>query len=104
MPDREAARHDWLDIGMVDIFDVSESDAAQLWSLDLIKERVHWKQLYKYRFHIDIDGNANSYAGLFLKLLSGGVVLKVASPNHYTRGISSAETLEKFRPGPIRSK
>lgn len=81
----KAARHDWLDIGMVDIFDVSESDAAQLRSLDLIKERVHWKQLYKYRFHIDIDGNANSYAGLFLKLLSGGVVLKVASPNHYTQ-------------------
>jgi len=81
----KAARHDWLDIGLVDTVDISESDAAQLRSLDLIKERVHWTQLHKYCFHIDIDGNANSYAGLFRKLLSGGVVLKVASPDHCTQ-------------------
>lgn len=81
----KAARDNWLDIGLVDTADVSESDAAQLRSLNLIKERVHWTQLHKYCFHVDIDGNANSYAGLFRKLLSGGLVLKVASPDHCTQ-------------------
>lgn len=76
---------DTFDVGIVDVFDVSESDAAQLRAMGLIKERVPWKQLNRYRFHIDIDGHANSWAGLFRKLLSGGVVLKVASPNQYAQ-------------------
>lgn len=38
------------------------------------------KELSSYRFHIDIDGHGPSY-GLFLKLLSGGLVLKVQSPD-----------------------
>lgn len=81
----KAAANDWFDVGIVEVFDVSETDADQLRTMDLIKDRVRWKQFNKYRFHIDIDGHANSYAGLFLKLLSGGLVLKVASPNHYTQ-------------------
>jgi hypothetical protein len=36
-----------------------------------------------YRYHIDIDGNTNSWPGLFIKLLSGGAVLKVASLRGY---------------------
>ena len=32
-----------------------------------------------YRIQIDIDGNSNAWSGLFLKLLSGSPVIKVAS-------------------------
>ena len=72
-----------FDVGLVDIFDVSEADAAALRARDILKDRVRRKELHRFRYHIDIDGHANSWAGLFLKLLSGGVVLKVASPNNY---------------------
>lgn len=76
----KAVKADWLDIGLVELFDISEADAALLIAHGLTKERVPWKKLNQYRFHVDIDGHANSYAGLFRKLLSGGLVLKVASP------------------------
>ncbi len=33
----------------------------------------------RWRYQIDIDGNSNAWEGLFIKLLSGSVVLKVAS-------------------------
>jgi hypothetical protein len=37
----------------------------------------------KYRYQIDIDGNSNSWPGLFQKLLTGSPVLKVASPRGF---------------------
>lgn len=36
-------------------------------------------QILRYRYQMDIDGNSNAWAGLFLKLLSGSPVLKAAS-------------------------
>ena len=36
-----------------------------------------------YKFQIDIDGNTNSWPGLFQKLLTGSAILKVASPYGY---------------------
>ncbi len=80
-----AAAREWFDVGMVEVFDVREADAARLRAADLIRDRVPWKQLRSYRYHVDIDGNANSFAGLFLKLLSGSLVMKVASPNRYAQ-------------------
>jgi hypothetical protein len=79
----KATPNEWFDVGMVDIFDVSDSNADHLRAMKLIKDRVSWKELNTFRYHIDIDGNANSFAGLFMKLLSGGLVLKVASPDGY---------------------
>ncbi len=70
-------------VALVDTFGLSSSHTDQLLAAGLMKSRVPWKQLNRYRFHIDIDGHANSYAGLFRKLLSGGLVLKVASPECY---------------------
>ena len=81
----KAAPNSTFDAGIVDVFDVSDSDAEQLRSMGVIKSRVSWKELSKYRYHIDIDGHANSFAGLFRKLLSGGLVLKVASPSGYAQ-------------------
>jgi hypothetical protein len=37
----------------------------------------------KYKYTIDIDGNSNSWPGLFNKLCAGGAVLKVASPQGF---------------------
>jgi hypothetical protein len=36
-------------------------------------------QILRYRYQIDIDGNSSAWASLFLKLLTGSPVLKVAS-------------------------
>ncbi len=71
---------DWGDIGLAALFHISEADADELRRRQLVKDKVSWKELSNYRFHVDIDGHAASFAGLFLKLLSGGLVLKVQSP------------------------
>ncbi|MEP6956335.1 MAG: glycosyl transferase family 90 [Chthoniobacterales bacterium] len=71
---------EWGDIGLAEIFHVSEADAKELRRRELVKQKVKWRELNNYRFHIDIDGHASSYSGLFRKLLSGGLVLKVQSP------------------------
>jgi hypothetical protein len=36
----------------------------------------------RYKYQVDIDGNTNSWPGLFQKLLTGSPVLKVQSPGH----------------------
>lgn len=74
---------DWGDIGLAALFHISDQDADELRRQQLIKEKVRWKELSNYRFHIDIDGHASAYSGLFRKLLSGGLVLKVASPDSF---------------------
>lgn len=71
---------EWGDIGLAALFHVSEANANELRRRQLVKEKVKWRELNNYRFHIDIDGHASSYSGLFRKLLSGGLVLKVQSP------------------------
>lgn len=45
----------------------------------LVRDYVPIHDLDLYRVHVDIDGNSNSWPGLFAKLLSGSPVLKVAS-------------------------
>ena len=70
----------WGDIGFAALFHISDGDAETLRRRRLLKARVPWKTLSRYRFLIDIDGHASSYSGLFRKLLAGGLVLKVQSP------------------------
>lgn len=41
--------------------------------------RAPQHDILKYRYQIDIDGNASAWSSLFLKLLSGSTVLKVDS-------------------------
>jgi hypothetical protein len=84
---------EWGDIGFTSLFHISDEDAERLRRRQLVKEKVSWKTWDRYRFHIDIDGHASSYSGLFRKLLSGGLVLKVQSPEgsrqwYYDRLIS----------------
>lgn len=71
---------EWGDIGLAALFHISEANANELRDRQLVKEKVRWQELGNYRFQIDIDGHASSFSGLFRKLLSGGLVLKVQSP------------------------
>ena len=50
---------------------------------DLMRSFVKPAEFSSYRFHIDIDGNSNSWPGFFSKLLSGGAVFKVNSLGDY---------------------
>ncbi|HEY8161248.1 MAG TPA: glycosyl transferase family 90 [Methylocystis sp.] len=70
------------------IFDVGISNIAQIFdplceaelrSEGLMKEFSPPQELQLYKYHIDIDGNVNTFAGLYFKLLSGSPVLKIES-------------------------
>ncbi|WP_267895632.1 glycosyl transferase family 90 [Polynucleobacter acidiphobus] len=41
------------------------------------------KLINTFKYLIDVDGNSNAWSSLFLKLLSGSVVLKVESEDGY---------------------
>jgi hypothetical protein len=58
----------------------SDSELEQLKDMDLFSDFIPPERLSDWMFHVDIDGNTNSWPGLFQKLLSGGLVLKVDSP------------------------
>jgi hypothetical protein len=48
--------------------------------LGIYKEsREPQEKVLAYKYQIDVDGNSNAWAGLFIKLLSESVVLKVES-------------------------
>jgi hypothetical protein len=72
-----------------DLFDIGLSGIAQIWDEDelfeieqagLMRPAVSQLAFGHYRHTIDIDGNSNSWPGLFTKLLLGNTVLKVDSP------------------------
>ena len=54
-----------------------------LFSSGLLGESKPWQVHGGNRFNIDIDGNSASWQGLFMKLLAGGVVLKVNSAHGF---------------------
>ena len=47
---------------------------------NLLDSYIPTVEFLKYKYVIDIDGNSNSWPGLFTKLLTGSCVLKVESP------------------------
>lgn len=72
-----------FDIGLSSIVQLSEQDAVQIKDLGYLKQFVPIKLANSYRYLIDVDGNTNAWSALFQKLLSGSVVLKVASENNF---------------------
>lgn len=67
-----------------ELFDVGIARASPAFEeAGLGKPFVPDVAMLEYRYHVDIDGNTNSWPGLFLKLLTGAPVLKVASPGGY---------------------
>jgi hypothetical protein len=60
-----------------------DSDRGQIEAAGLVRGPVPEEEFLKYKYQIDIDGNSNSWPGLFQRLLTGSPVLKVASPHGY---------------------
>jgi hypothetical protein len=60
-----------------------EQVEAELRAAGYLKEFVPPTNFSQYKYQIDIDGNTNSWPGLFQKLLTGATVLKVESPGLY---------------------
>jgi lipoprotein signal peptidase len=74
-----ASRPDLFDIGVTSIIGGLESNTDDIRERGYVKDYIPDNDYQQYRFHIDIDGNSNSWPGLFTKLLTGSPVLKVAS-------------------------
>ncbi len=72
-----------LDAGLSHVSQLGHEAEAEIRARGLIRARVSETLFNQYRFHIDIDGNTNSWPGLFIKLLSGSPVLKIASPHGF---------------------
>ncbi|MEA1832409.1 glycosyl transferase family 90 [Methylobacterium durans] len=74
---------EYLDIYLSDIVQRSDDDAEAIRQENIIGQFVSAADFQKYKYHIDIDGNTNSWPGLFIKLLTGSTVLKVESEHGY---------------------
>jgi len=70
---------DLLDAGISVIAQVLDPVAqAELRESGLMRPYLSAAEFNRYKYQIDIDGNSNSWPGLFMKLLTGSPVLKVA--------------------------
>ena len=73
-----------LDAGITAVVQAqTPEDAERLTQSGLCKGHVSMPAHSNYKYQIDIDGNTNSWPGLFQKLLTGSPVLKVRSPKLY---------------------
>lgn len=72
-----------FDVGLSGIVQLSKQDAVEIEHLGYLKQFVPIKVSNSYKYLIDVDGNSNAWSALFQKLLSGSVVLKVASQNNF---------------------
>jgi hypothetical protein len=73
-----------IDAGITQIVQVYDPvEADKLRQSGLVCPRMPADQIIRYKYQIDIDGNTNSWPGLFTKLLTGNPVLKVASPRGF---------------------
>jgi hypothetical protein len=72
---------DIIDAGITGIAQMPNVQAEEeIRSSGLMADFISVKGFNNFRYQIDIDGNSNSWPGLFQKLLTGSPVLKVASP------------------------
>jgi hypothetical protein len=75
------SRPDLFDVGLHRIIQIQkEEDILAIEHSGLMRPPVPETDFNQYRYQIDIDGNSNSWAGLFIKLLTGSPVLKISSP------------------------
>lgn len=72
-----------FDVGLVGIVQLNETNSAAVQASGLVRDYVPETEFINYRYQIDIDGNTNSWPGLFQKLLTGSPVMKVASRHGY---------------------
>lgn len=78
------AHPDMIDARISNVAQITDSAAhKEIVESGLMGNFVPDTDFNRYRYQIDIDGNTNSWPGLFQKLLTGSPVLKVASPFGY---------------------
>jgi hypothetical protein len=75
---------DAIDAGISKVVQAAtSSEPDEIARAGLIKGSVPATEFLSYRYQIDVDGNTNSWPGLYMKLLTGCPVLKIASPLGY---------------------
>jgi hypothetical protein len=62
---------------------LTPNEEQEIAECGLVRDSVPFIAFAQYKYQIDIDGNSNSWPGLFQKLLTGNPVLKVTSPHGY---------------------
>lgn len=78
------SRPDLFDAGISGIVGgTSAADSEAIAGSGLMRPFVPITDFNKYKYQIDIDGYSNAWPGFFQKLLTGGPVLKVASPRGF---------------------
>lgn len=71
----------FIDAKITKLVQIKEGGVTKLiQNANLLDSSVPTIEFLKYKYVIDIDGNSNSWSGLFTKLLTGSCVLKVESP------------------------
>lgn len=76
-------RHPWLNAAITDTSQYRhlEPELSRRLAVEgCLGAREEQVENFRYRYLIDIDGNTNSWAGLFVKMIAGGCILKVSSP------------------------
>ena len=72
-----------FDVGVSSFAQVSKKEKNEIIASGYLRAYRPMSISNQYQYQIDIDGNTNAWAALFQKLLSGSVVLKVASPGNF---------------------
>lgn len=73
----------FFDVGVTSFAQTSKREAKEIKAAGYARNYVPMAASSSYKYLIDIDGNSNAWSALFQKLLSGSVVLKVASPGNF---------------------
>lgn len=72
-----------LDAGLSKVVQFPADIAGEIQKSGLCKNPYPASKLHLFKYVIDVDGNSNSWSGLFERLSSGCTVLKVTSPRGY---------------------
>ncbi|MGF1588761.1 MAG: glycosyl transferase family 90 [Pleurocapsa sp.] len=71
----------FIDAKITKLIQIKDREVKQfIQNANLVDSYISSIEFIKYKYVIDIDGNSNSWPGLFTKLLTGSCVLKVESP------------------------
>jgi hypothetical protein len=77
------SNQNFFDVGVSSIVQLNKGDEIEIKKLGYFKQFMPVSCINTYKYLIDIDGNSNAWSGLFQKLLSGSVVLKVESEDRF---------------------
>ncbi|BAQ49527.1 MULTISPECIES: glycosyl transferase family 90 [Methylobacterium] len=76
----------FCDVGITCIVQIGDpSEIYEIENSGFIRAEVPQERFIEYKYSVDIDGNANSWPGLFTKMLMGNTILKVASEGKYSQ-------------------